>query len=140
MEQPTDSENQRERVGQTLGIWAHNRQLYPGWLLFPAGQERELLRMHTDSWERPILSSLPDSAPVQRLNAIRELVWRREILLEAISPEVETAAEAALKSIDCQGRKIDGIHDTQIAWGKVREAWRTNSPRACDGCAVPLRL
>ena len=125
VEQPIDSENLRERVGQTLDVWAHNRQLYPGWLLFPAGQERELLRMHTDSWEHPILSSLPDSAPVERLNAIRELVWRREILLEAISPEVEAAAEDALKSIDCHGRTIDGVHDTQIAWGKVREAWRT---------------
>ena len=114
-----------EVVSRTLDIWAHNRKLYPGWLVFPAGEERESLRRRTDDWERHILRSLSDLMPVERLNAVRELVWRREILLEPISSNLESAAEDVLGSIDCQGRTINGVADTRIDWSTVREVWRT---------------
>ena len=71
----------QEKVREVLVIWRHNRQLYPGWLLLPAGEEREILRMRTDSWEQHILAALPDLTAVERLKAIHELVWRREICL-----------------------------------------------------------
>ena len=77
--------------------------------MFPAGEERESLRRRTDDWERHILRSLSDLMPVERLNAVRELVWRREILLEPISSNLESAAEDVLGSIDCQGRTINGL-------------------------------
>ena len=120
-----DRSDLRGVVRQTLKIWAHNRKLYPGWLVFPAGEERQSLKSCTDGWERRILASLPDLVPVDRLNAIRELVWRREILLEPISSELESAAEDVLGSVDCQGRTINGVADTRIDWSTVREVWRT---------------
>lgn len=114
-----------EAVRRTLKIWEHNRKLYPGWLVLPAGESRGSVRMGTDEWEHHILGLLPDLLPVERLNAIRELVWRRELLLEPISADLESAAVTALESIDCHERTINKVTDTQIIWGAVREAWRT---------------
>ena len=115
----------QERVRETLEIWKHNRRMYPGWLVLPSSEDRESLIWRTDEWERHILSSLSDFGPMERLNAIRELVWRREILLQPISSEVESAAEAALLSIDCHHRTVDEAGDTKIDWGELREVWRS---------------
>ena len=120
-----DSADIQERVRETLGIWKHNRRMYPGWLVFPSGEERESLSWRTDEWVHHILSSLSDFGPMERLNAIRELVWRREILLQPISSDVESAAEAALLSIDCHNRTVDGVGDAKIEWGEIREVWRS---------------
>ena len=113
-----------DSVQQLLGIWAHNRKIYPGWLAVPSST-RQLLSLYTNEWEPRILQVLPDFAPVERLNAIRELVWRKEILLEPISSQLESAAREALKLIDCQSRTIDGVVNPTIEWATVREAWRT---------------
>ena len=113
------------RVKQTLEIWRHNRKVYPGWLFLPASQEREALRRNTDEWEQGILTALPDLTAMERLVAIRELVWRREILLETISDALESTAEDALEAVDCQNRTVNGGAETGINWSTVREAWRT---------------
>lgn len=115
----------QERVKQTLEIWRHNRKVYPGWLFLPSGEERETLRRDTYDWERRILSVLPGLKAVERLDAIRELVWRREMLLEPISAELESAAEDTLEAVDCQNRTVNGAAETGINWSAVREAWRT---------------
>ena len=119
------SADTQERVRETLKIWKHNRRMYPGWLVLPSGEERETLILRTDAWEHLILGSLSNFDPVERLNAIRELVWRREILLQPISSEIESAAEAALLSIDCRHRTVDGVGDTKADWGEIREAWHS---------------
>lgn len=75
--------------------------------------------------EPHILQALSDLKPVEQLNALRELVWRREILLSPISPQLESAVESALKPINCQTETIDDVHDTTIKWTSVREAWQT---------------
>ena len=120
----SESGNAADSVRQLLGIWVHNRQLYPGWLAVPSSR-RYLLSQCTNEWEPLILRLLPDFAPIERLNAIRELVWRKEILLEPISSQLESAVEEVLKSIDCQSRTIEGVVDLTIEWATVREAWRT---------------
>ncbi len=113
-----------EAVRRALQTWEHNRSLYPGWLLFPSGEEREKLRMRTNDWEGHILRSFPELAPVERLKAVRELVWRREILLEPISSELESAAEEVLKAVDCRNRTINEVTKSGIDWTSVRESWR----------------
>lgn len=120
----SEPENVPGSVRQLLGIWEHNRKIYPGWLAVPSS-ERQLLSLYTNEWEQKILQVLPDFAPIERLNAIRELVWRKEILLEPILSQLESAAEEALKSIDCHSRTIDGVVNRAIEWAAVREAWRT---------------
>ena len=113
-----------ERVRKIIKVWAHNRSLYPGWLAAPysVGQG---ISSKTNSWEPRILSVLPHFVLIQQLNAIRELVWRREILLEPISPELESVAQVVLQQIDCQARTLADAPDAAVAWGDVREACRS---------------
>ena len=120
--QPKDTEP-LDRVRNVLDIWAHNRKLYPGWLVFPSGQERFEFSRRTDDWEMPILSALHDSHPVERLRAIRELVWRKEILLEPITIDLEAAANEILHEIDCERRAIGGVHTRRDDWTEVQQAW-----------------
>ena len=115
---------QLDQVRQTLHVWKHNRVLYPGWLVFPSGEQRETFNWRTDEWEPRILRVLPEMEVVERLEAIHEVVWRREILLQPISSALESAAEAVLTSIDCSGRRVEQSVSGEIDWTLVREAWR----------------
>ena len=110
-------------VQETLAIWAHNRKIYPGWLVVPSSVQRELSSKTCDC-EPLILSALPNFDPVERLNAMRELVWRREILIQPVSSQLKDATEESLKLIDCQSLTIDGTTNPDINWDAVREAWR----------------
>ena len=112
-----------DRIRNVVDIWAHNRGLYPGWLVFPSGEERFELSWRTDDWEMPILNALHDFHPVDQLRAIRELVWRKEILLEPITIELEAAATEALHEIDCENHTIGGVEAKRDDWAEVRETW-----------------
>ena len=123
-----DCENELlERVNQVLVAWAHNRKLYPGWLGLPHGQVRFDLSSRTNEWEPQILNLLSRLSPVERLNAIRELVWRRETLLEPISSELEAAAQESLDAIDCTNRIIEDGFESRDDWIEIRDAWRAVS-------------
>ena len=113
-----------DSVKNILKVWAHNRTIYPGWLAAPASA-RALMEWNTGHYESRILDVFSDLTPVERLEAIHELVWRWEILLNPISSKLESAAQDVLKLIDCQNRTIGGSTDPKIEWGPVREAWRT---------------
>ena len=117
-----DNNEPPERIRQVINIWSYNRHLYPGWLVFPSGQE---FSQRTNQWEQPILNALSDFSPTERLCAIRELVWRREIMLEPIVVDVETAANDVLNRIDCNNYTIDGVEVTRDDWTNIREAWKT---------------
>ena len=122
MMQPNDSEP-LDRIRNVVRIWAHNRKLYPGWLVFPSGQERFDLSHRTGEWELPILNAFPQFTPVEQLKAIRELVWRKAILLEPITLELEAAAKQALHEVDCKMHTIGGVDARRDDWTEVREAW-----------------
>ena len=113
-----------DSVENILKVWTHNRTIYPGWLAAPASA-RSLMDWSTRHYESRILDVFPELTPVERLEAIHELVWRWEILLNPISSRLESAAQNVLKLIDCPHRTIDGSTDPKIEWGTVREAWRT---------------
>ena len=118
------AENTADRVRELLKVWRHNRKIYPGWLVAPSSV-RSQLSWKNREWEPRILQVLPDFTPVERLHVIHGLVWHREILLEPLLTELESAAEEALKPIDCQSRTIDGIANPGIEWTTVREEWRS---------------
>ena len=122
MVQPSANESP-DRVSSVVDIWEHNRKLYPGWLVFPSGQERSELSWHTEEWELPILNGLPSFTPVDRLRAIRELIWRKEVLLEPITTDLETAAERALGDFDCERHTIEDVYARRDDWDEIREAW-----------------
>lgn len=125
VEEPRSDEGGLEQeVKETLDIWSHNREIFPGWLALPQSEEREILKMRTDDWEPRVLASLPGFTVVERLNAVFELIWRREILLQPLSEELASAAEDSLRSVDCLERKINGSDEGGIDWNAVRKLWR----------------
>ena len=124
-ETTTFNEAELEIIREALRVWNHNRELYPGWLVFPSGQEHFELSQYTDEWEPHILKALPLLTPTERLFAIRELLWRREILLEPVTPELVEAAQSVLDIFDCENRSILGNGDIVADWPRVREAWRS---------------
>ena len=109
---------------QTLAIWKHNRLQYPGWLALPSSYERAGFSWRTSNWEDHILTLLLQIGTVELLEAVHELVWRREILLQPISERLESSAASILERVDCQSGTFDGLLVDQVNWVEVREAWR----------------
>ena len=144
---PTRSNEPVDSVKAVIDVWAHNRKTYPGWLMYPHGRNHSVLSRRTNDWEPHILGALPELTPVDRLKAVRELLWRRGILLEPMSLEVETAAQNTLAIIDCERRSIEGSEQQQEDWEEIREAWRavalallTAARLDCDQERFKLRL
>ena len=123
-ELPEENKPESFSVRNVLKVWTHNREIYPGWLAAPANT-RALMEWNTGHYGELVLDVFPDLTPVERLEAIHELVWRWEVLLDPISSELESAAQDVLDLIDCQNRTINGSIDPEIEWGPIREAWRT---------------
>ena len=124
-ENPFDERDEPGRIRKTLKVWKHNRELYPGWLAFPLSEEQERFSWNTNDWEPPILNALPEFAPAEQLHAIRELIWRREILLEPLTPNLEEKAQQVLNSIDCEKYAVNGVVEARSDWTDIREAWRS---------------
>ncbi len=79
----------------------------------------------TDEWEPKILDALGGWSTFKCLSALRELFWRREILLQPISVDLEAAACRVMESIDWSldpGKTIEGQQNNAV---EFRMAWRS---------------
>ena len=112
-----------DTIRDLLEVWKHNRNSYPGWVVIP-NVKRQRLSWNTDGWEDHILEASSEFDAVERLNALRELIWRREMLLDPISPKLEQAANKTISIVDCLARKVDGVDHHGVDWIAVRAAWR----------------
>ncbi len=118
-----------ESVRVLLGVWSHNRsKTYPGWLTAPADIRANMSLIREEALH--ILKVIPSLPAVERLNALRELLWWLwEIQLnpvsdlEPTSSSFEETALNVLTLIDCQNRKIDGEPGIDTDWPAVSEAW-----------------
>ena len=124
--QEMDGEPPAAAIKRITEIWKHNRQMYPGWLAVP-DVKHLLLTMSTDPWGSKILQSLEALTPIDKLLALRELVWREEMLLIPMHPHLETAIEEVLNSVDSQRQVIDGEVQPDTDWTSIREAWRNTA-------------
>ena len=115
-----------EVVTEVTDIWQHNRKMYPGWLTVPSTKYGDTVRT-TRAWGAPLLLSLERVGPVERLKALRELIWRQEVLLLPIRPGMESSIEETLNLFDCQERTIDGVPSPESLWVEIREAWRNTA-------------
>ena len=106
---------------ELLTIWTKNRGLYPGWLVAPL-EVREPLISRTRTWQPTILQIQNSLPTIERLDAIRDLVWRHETTLEPITSELESAAQDVLSSIS-NGQPNNGIVESHNV-SQIREAWR----------------
>ena len=138
-----------ERLGATktvLGTWRHNRKCYPGWLVPPARVRNER-RVSTERWAPFIMPELLGLAALERLDAVREIIWRHELTLTRVPNELEAAAEEVLESIDCTARLIEGNRADDVDWKEVRAVWRevalallTAARYRLDGAAFKKQL
>lgn len=72
-----ETEELKDEVRQTTNLWAHNRQLFPGWLVTPH-QNRETLWTRTQNWIDPIIRVQDALTPCERILILHELNWRLE--------------------------------------------------------------
>ena len=112
-------------IRRVLLNWRHNRRCFPSWLVLPY-QAAEEMRANTDHWESLILASLPNLTDgAERLDALSELVWRREAQLDPLLDDIEVAVVGILAEVDCQRRLIGGVELKDLDWQRVRRQWRT---------------
>lgn len=72
------SEERSHEVQQILGVaetWRHNRSLYPGWVVLPPQNRRDLWRK-TEQWIRYVEKNLGDLTYDERIWVLEELLWR----------------------------------------------------------------
>ena len=119
---PDDSQSIEDSTSELLTVWEKNRILYPGWLVAPL-EVRGPLISRTREWQPTILQVLDNLSITEQLDAIRELVWRHEITLAPISPELESAAQDAISSISDAQTK-NGESESHNVSPQTREAWR----------------
>ena len=112
-----------EEIRQLLRAWKHNRSKFPGWIIIP-GDERERMSRETDGWAPDILRACSEFNAVERLEALRELIWRTGMLLDTVSAEVERVATETIAMIDCHVQTVDGGGQPGVRWSAVRVAWR----------------
>ena len=122
-----DAREEQEGVRSLLRIWRHNRRCYPHWLALPS--ERSLqMRGITDDWQPVILKALPRLHDgTERLGALRELVWRREVQLDPLLSELAVPVADALQEVDCERRLIGGEPRDDLGdsdWLRFRRYWR----------------
>ena len=117
-----DSKGVEDSTRELLTIWTKNRSLYPGWLVAPL-EARGPLISRTRAWQPQILQVLNSLSMVERLDAIRELVWRHEVTLEPISSELESAAQDAVSAIG-NTQPDNGTIESHNVSSQIREAWR----------------
>ena len=123
---PNDQE-ELEGVRGLLRIWRHNRRCFPHWLALPSERAVQM-RGVTDDWQPVIIKALPRlRGSTERLAALRELVWRREVQLDPLLQELSKPVAAVLQEVDCEsrlvgGRTQDGLGDSE--WPRLRRYWR----------------
>ena len=132
---PDDKESPEGKLGAVRALidaWNYNRtQTYPGWLSAPSrvrGTMRSTgksARDHIDS----VVEVLPQMDAEGRLQALRELIWRLEIVLAPISELEEkasklvSAAREVLEQFDCHRQEIDGMAVPEADWTAIAESW-----------------
>ena len=80
-------------------VWAHNRNLYPGWIVLPH-EKRATLMSRVQNSQANSLKSIDLLSAIEKLMTIRELVWRYSVSLYPISSELESAAVDTLLLIE----------------------------------------
>ena len=121
-----------QAIRQATAVWEHNRKMYPGWLVLP-GSNRPAVSMNTDSWLSATLPSIELLPPAERLQTIRELVWRKRILLEPFEESLLNTVESTLAMFDCHNRTVDGEEAPGADWKTIRENWRNTATELLVG-------
>ena len=116
-------EADRVKVAKAVDAWRHNRECYPGWIVFPR-DIRSTQRETVERWAPFILDVLPSMKLLERLDIIYEMVWRFERSLARMPEALATAAKEVLGSIDCRARTVGGETVAMADRTAIRSKWR----------------
>ena len=95
----SDAAKLQESVASVIRSWRHNRACYPQWVVLPSTKVGQLEKK-TDFCMDSIIQCTKTWSPVERLNALYELSWRHNILMNPHSPDLKTAIEKTVTTID----------------------------------------
>ena len=105
--------------------------MYPGWLVLPSANlpaiSDNAISGSPDAWTSAIVQSAGALTPTERLQAIRELVWRKGISLDPLEQELVDVTETTLKMFDCHKRTIEGVEAPHADWQTIRENCRNTA-------------
>lgn len=93
------SEELADRVKEAATTWRDNRVVYPGWPILPISKHGALSRS-TERWQKPVLKALPALCATDGLIVMRELLWRTELSMNLLTPELAEAATRTLSAVD----------------------------------------
>ncbi|MCW8929628.1 MAG: SIR2 family protein [Gammaproteobacteria bacterium] len=122
---PTNIEKNKkhpELVRTIIENWEHNRKVFPGWLFIPYPKSHHINRS-TSEWENIIIQTIADFPVNEKLLILRELVWRKEKILEPLNEQLVLVIKGVLDEIDCQKRTICGAEDKSVNWAYIRKIW-----------------
>ena len=141
----TSSETDKDRVAKAVDAWHHNRECYPGWIVFPRDM-RATQRLTVQNWVPIILEVLPELGLLKRLDVLYEVVWRIEQSLARMPAALEAAADGVLAALDCDAQTVAG-DSASADWRTIRTKWRevalsllTASRYRLDADAFEVRL
>lgn len=121
--QSTSIEADGAKVAKAVEAWRHNRECYPGWIVFPR-DIRSARRETVERWAPFILGVLPSIKLLERLDVIYEMIWRIERSLARMPEALEAAADEVLVAIDCRARTVDSERVATADWTAIRAKWR----------------
>ena len=120
-----------EKIDDLVSRWAHNHQLYPGWVITPP-DNRDTLWNYTRSWIEPILARAPSVAPNRALVWLQELTWRCEMCLVPLWTDYAARIKDALNRVRPFPDQLlsentepceTPANSPHLDWSKLSEAW-----------------
>ena len=121
-----ETEGSTDIAKEIITTWRENRLMYPGWLTMPF-TNRGPFERNTDALKSRVLSSLQTMTPVERLSALREIVWLDEILMVPMRQALLSAIRETLALVNCPTRSIGNEQHPQKDWTAIRENWRNTA-------------
>lgn len=138
--------DREEALRAIIGVWSHNRRLYPGWLIAPE-RVRNLLWHRISGWlsEFALLSGM---SLTDRLRGLAELAWAMNCALLPFPSDQEEGAFELLSELDQAGDKhqkarIEGNKGWPSKFGATKTlalALVRNARRAGDRAKFKLGL
>ena len=97
--QESDTAKRQKSVVSVIRSWRRDRARYPEWVVLPSTKAGKI-EGETDAMMEAIIQCTDTWPPVKRLKALYELSWRHNILMNPYSPDLTTAIENTITTID----------------------------------------
>lgn len=113
-----DDKEVPETLRNIASKWAHNRELYPGWLVMPA-QNRRVLWSNTSEWAEFIVDHVGRLGVTEQIWVLDEYVWRVRRSLWPLRFDLVDTIEETLGCVDTAiDREIEST-TCSVDWGSL---------------------